>query len=286
MSPILSTINITERDEVNRVPQNNTVANYSNRNGIRQRILLRWQETKTPLVFFGYSLVLLGHFIGWVLFTVYATFCFFTQHSTTQRCKNFDYFSHPKALEVCWQVATGLNAIAYIVFVQKMRFADASSFSFKILFKIPTAIVPLLIKLCIAVAYETVMALHDENQSARAIEVGFIWRNTCVMAFVFFLNFTRPPRATMYKVVFYCTLLVFFLDQLVMAALMVGHVHYRVNALKKRNPFMEESDTSVKELLISMMTIIGVFSLHSSMLNFFWRKIFQSRSNLLQDGHI
>lgn len=255
---------------------NNAVVRYTTRIGIGKWILLRLQEQKTNIVFLAYSLILLAHFIGWVLFSMYASVCFFTQHSTTQRCKNFDYFNHPKELEVCWQVMTGINAIVYIVLVRKLRFADGSSFSFKNLRKVPTAILPMIAALSIANAYETVAFCHEENPSARAIEVGFIWRNICVASLVFFLNFTRPPVAIKFKVLYYLTLAVFFLDQLVMSSLMIGHVHYRINAVKKTNLSIEGDvhKSSSKDVVISMMTFIGVFSLHSSLLKFFWEKMF------------
>lgn len=290
MSPIQSTsININENQGERAISQNNdAVVSCETRIGLRKWISLRLQELRPTIVFFAYSLVILAHFIGWILFSVYASVCFFTQHSTTQRCKDFEYFNHPKEMEVCWQFTTGLNAIVYIVLVRKLRFADSSSFSFKNLFKIPTAIAPMIVELCIAVAYETVAVFHEENPSARAIEVGFIWRNTCVISLVFFLNFTRPPRTTKLKVFYYLTLVVFFFDQLIMSSLMIGHVHYRINAIKKTNFVTEENvnKSSSKEVVISMMTFIGVFSLHSSLLKFFWNKLFNSNKNLLQDGHI
>lgn len=225
-----------------------------------------------PLIFLGYSLTLLCHFVGWVLFSVYAIYCSVTQLSTTQRChEDFHLFRYPKELEVFWQVVTGINAIAYIVLIRKLRYADASSFSIRELLKIPKSLLILVVELAIAVSYETMMIVYEEVASARAIEVGFIWRNICVTSLVFLLNFTSRPRKRMYKVHFFSTLLVFFLDQLVMACLMVCHVHYRITAL---GASIKPGDSV--HIIVTELSIIGVFALHSSLLKFFWNKIFES----------
>lgn len=280
MSPILI-VNIREQEENSSASQLNEFLVSEN----RSRILLRLREFLCPFLFFGYSLILVCHFIGWVLFTVYAVNCSFTQRSTTQRCQeDFDLFSYPKELEVCWQVVTGINAIAYMMLIRKLHYADASSFSIRELLKIPRSSGLLLVELAIAVSYETMMILREEVPSARAIEVGFIWRNICVTSLVFFLNFTWPPREIKYKVQFFSTLLVFFLDQLVMACLMACHVHYRITALEANHSSIEASD--LFHGLVTMMTISGVLTLHSSLLKFFWNKIFESNKNLLRIGHI
>ena len=146
----------------------------------------KWFRNSKWLMFLG---ILLGQFFRLIMFTIWATDCFFREFHTTAVCEHFEIFPMPKLFEIFWLTTSSVGFVFLIYHIVRRSPAFCG----------PRKVICCLAKkkyfykigfvLLVVVVYDIFILLNSPKKVNALPAVLFMIEKTLTVQLMFFLNF-------------------------------------------------------------------------------------------------
>ena len=152
----------------------------------------RWNWTRTSCSRFKYLFfltALLGKLVGLILFTIWASDCFFREFRTTTNCRHFSLFPVPGLIEFFWllcSVFVSLFFIYHVVFLSP-RFCGTRKVICHLIKK--KYFYKITFVLLVVISYDIYVMLNDPQTWKTMSYVSFIMEKSLTVLLMFSLNF-------------------------------------------------------------------------------------------------
>ncbi|XP_068745507.1 uncharacterized protein [Montipora capricornis] len=224
-----------------------------------------------------YFIFLLWRFVSIALYSVYATDCFLRAKLATLRCENFTKFPDPTVFEIAWQSTSAINGFIAIAILFKLpefpgftviglrliRLARFWSFFFQLI---------------VVMTYNIILFFHEHLLESAVIEVGFIFDEMTIWMVVCLWNFVPAPKNKSFDrcpgllIAYYCTLIVFFLENFFLFLLMTSQAALDVTGIHE----FENRSKGLQALGIVLNATEATF--YFAVMKFMWNKLFECNS--------
>ncbi|XP_032233278.1 uncharacterized protein LOC116615617 [Nematostella vectensis] len=232
---------------------------------------------KTSILIYIYLAFIVWRYVSLVLYSVYATECFFRAKLATLRCGNFNVYPYPTQFELAWQVSSSVNATIAIAVVQLLPEFPGNTVILYKLIRI-ARFWSLLLQLLVVITYNVILISHEHLAVIALIEVGFILEELPIFFVVCLWNFVPAPRkhssARGLPLCYYSTLVAFFLENFYLFILMSSQAALDITGIHE----FERRPKVLQAIGIIMNATEATF--YFAIMKFFWNKLFESDRDL------
>ncbi|XP_022780722.1 uncharacterized protein LOC111321967 [Stylophora pistillata] len=262
--------------QINENRRNNS-RNETNR---RYRYLQVFLNVAPIFIYFG---ILIWRFISLVLYTIYATDCFFREKVASYRCQNFTIFPYAKELEINWQVVSFINTVLIILVLREVPGYEGYRSAIRNNSKY-ARFWSLFAQLLVAVGYNIIVICTETSRVNKIIEVMFILGEIATTLVVYLWNKVaapwREPRDTVKNLAYSLTLLLFIVENLYLFILISTQAAFQVTGVDN----FRRTPSALRAVTIMVNAAEATF--YYAMMKFFWNKWFDDRRNLLDNDNV
>ncbi|XP_078359830.1 uncharacterized protein LOC144644255 [Oculina patagonica] len=234
-------------------------------------------------IMLAYFAVLLWRFVGLVLYSTYATDCFFREKLASFRCKNFTLFSHAKELEISWQMASVVNTWLVILVLTKVPGYQGYMSALRNNSK-HARFWSLFCQLIFVVTYNIIVISTEPLRISKFIEVGFIAGEISTTLVVYLWNTVpapwREPRVPAQHLLYMLTLAVFILENFYLFILVSTQAAFEITGVHN----FRQTPSALQAVILVANAAEATF--YYALMKFFWNKLFDDRKNLLINDNV